>query len=329
MLRSNGIRHFAVWFTGIAAASIGIGFAIGWQTGLLSLISAVAFGAAFFAYLREQRKRLAHLSDQIDRVLHNEDRLLIAQAEEGETSILESEITKLTLRLREQNEALKREKAHLADSLADIAHQLRTPLTSANLILSLLKKNPEEAQRRSLLRENEALLAQMDWLVNALLKLSRLDAGMVEFKAQPVEVSSLIQAALRPLLIPMELHDVTADVRVPQGVWLQVDGGWLTEALQNLLKNAMESAGDHGTLQICCENNPLYTEISIRDSGPGFAPEELPHLFERYYRGKSAKSTGYGIGLALCKGVITRQGGSLVAKNHPQGGAVFSVRFPK
>ena len=113
------------------------------------------------------------------RVLHNEDYLYINDLEEGELSILQTEITKMTLRIREQNEALKKEKEHLANSLADIAHQLRTPLTSANLVLSLIKNNPDKNTRKKLLRETEELYIHMDWLLASLLKLSRLDAGIV------------------------------------------------------------------------------------------------------------------------------------------------------
>lgn len=91
----------------------------------------------------------------------------------------------------------------------------------------------------------------------------------------------------------------------------------------------MESTGDGGKIEIACEDTVLFTEITLHDSGTGFAKEDLPHLFDRFYRGKDSNATGYGIGLALCKTIITRQGGTVSAKNHPQGGAVFSIRFPK
>ena len=99
--------------------------------------------------------------------------------------------------------------------------------------------------------------------------------------------------------------------------------------MQNILKNCMESAGDHGSLEIACTDTPLYTEITFRDNGAGIEPEALPRLFDRFYRGKNTDAAGYGIGLALCKTILVRQGGTITAKNHPQGGAVFSIRFPK
>jgi signal transduction histidine kinase len=329
MLRNREFRQFAILFSLMAAAAVTLGFAMNMAAGILAIASAAAFGTAFFAFTKARYKSIARISDQIDLVLHNADHLYIGESDEGELSILQSEITKMTLRIREQNDALKKEKEHLADSLADIAHQLRTPLTSVNLILSLLAKNPDENERRALIREIEELFVQMDWLLTSLLKLSRLDAGIVVFQSEQIEVDNLICAALRPFQIPMELHGIDVQIDAPKGIIIRGDSGWLSEAIQNILKNCMESAGENGKIEIVCADNPLFTEITIHDSGAGFEKEDLTCLFDRFYRGKSANATGYGIGLALCKVIITRQGGTITAKNHPQGGAIFAIRFPK
>lgn len=329
MFRNKEIRQFAVLFAVLAVCQAAAGFAISPDAGILCLVSAGVFFAVFMAFTKARYNRIARISDQIDLILHNEDRLYVSSSEEGELSILQSEIMKMTLRIREQNMRLQKEKEHLADSLADIAHQLRTPLTSVNLILSLLENNPDENERRNLLRETEELLVRMDWLITSLLKLSRLDAGIVTFQKEQIDVNDMMNDALRPLQIPMELHDITLKADVPEGIQIFGDRGWLSEAVQNILKNCMESAGNHGRIEIACEDNLLFTEIMIRDSGKGFEQEDLLNLFERFYRGKSSKAAGYGIGLALCKTIITRQGGTIMAKNHPQGGAVFCIRFPK
>ncbi|MCI8417692.1 MAG: HAMP domain-containing histidine kinase [Lachnospiraceae bacterium] len=329
MLRNREIQRFLILFVLISLLGAVGGFVIEPAAVLPVLFLSAAFGVAFFVFTRARYKSIAQISHEIDRVLHKEEHLYMSQAEEGELSILESEITKMTLRIREQNDALKREKQYLADSLADIAHQLRTPLTSANLILSFLKDNPKERERKSLLRETEELFIQMDWLVTSLLKLSRLDAGMIQFQREPLGVGKLIETALRPFLIAMELHNITLIKEIPQEAILFGDLGWLSEAVQNMVKNSMESAGDGGQIEIVCRDTLLFTEITIHDSGPGFEKEELPYLFERFYRGKKSKATGYGIGLALGRQIIVQQGGTVSAKNHPRGGAVFSVRFPK
>ncbi|SNS69115.1 hypothetical protein SAMN05446037_101738 [Anaerovirgula multivorans] len=329
MLRNREIRQFAILFSLLAATTVILGFAINAVAGILATFSAAGFGTAFFVFTKARYKSIAQISHQIDLVLHNADHLYIGESDEGELSILHSEISKMLLRIREQNDALKKEKEHLADSLTDIAHQLRTPLTSANLILSLLENNPDENERKAFVRETEELLVRMDWLLTSLLKLSRLDAGIVVFQREQIDVTTLICAALRPFLIPMELHDIVVQIDVPKGIIIQGDSDWLSEAIQNILKNCMESAGDNGKIEIVCTDNPLFTEITIHDSGVGFEKEDLPCLFDRFYRGKKTNATGYGIGLALCKMIITRQGGTITAKNHPQGGAIFALRFPK
>lgn len=329
MFRNRELRHFAICFIIIALISTLVGFSILPAAGFLSLFSAIAFGTIFFLFTKARYKSIARVSDQIDLVLHNVDHLYMSESNEGELSILECEIKKMTLRMRKQNEALKQEKSHLADSLADIAHQLRTPLTSVNLILSLLEDNPDENERKALIRETKELFVQMDWLLTSLLKISRLDAGIVVFQSEQIDVNSLINTALHPFLISLDLHNITIQKDIPKDCTIKGDSGWLSEALQNIIKNCMESTGEDGTIAIGCIDTPLFSEITIHDSGSGFDSDDLPSLFERFYRGKKSSATGYGIGLALCKTIISRQGGWITAKNHPEGGAVFALHFPK
>lgn len=329
MFRNKEFRRVVMLFFFIAAISVTLGFIINKAAGVLTIISATAFGTIFFVYTKTRYDKIAHLSEQIDLVLHNADRLELDELDEGELSILYSEIRKMTMRIREQNDALKREKTYLADSLADIAHQLRTPLTSVNLLLSLLANSVDENERKLFLREIEELLVRMDWLITSLLKLSRLDAGVVAFQSNQIDVNSLIYAAFRPFQILMELHDIDVQIEVPKKIIIQGDFAWLTEAIQNIVKNCIESIGKNGKIEVVCVDTLLFIEIIIHDSGLGFEKEELPHIFDRFYRGKSENASGYGIGLALCQMIISRQGGTITAKNHPRGGAIFAIRFPK
>lgn len=329
MFRNKEIRRFAAGFLAVTAGVVVTGYRIDPAAGNLAAFSACVYGVLFILFTRERYKKIAQISDEIDQVLHDAEGVFISDAEEGELSILKSEITKMTLRIREQNHALKREKERLSESLVDIAHQLRTPLTSANLILSLLEDHPEEEVGKELLQETEQLFFQMDSLLTSLLKLSRLDAGIILFQKERIEVKNLIEASLRPLLIPMEIHEVTLETEVPEGIYIEGDFEWLAEGIGNVLKNCMESAKDNGRIHISCQDTVLYTEISVHDSGKGFKKEELSKVFERFYRGKDTRTAGYGIGLALCRTIVTRQGGTIAAKNHPKGGALFVIRFPK
>ena len=329
MFRNKEVREAAILFLTLTFIFTIVGFILCPAAGILELVSAAVLGIVFYIFTRVRYNRIAQLSEQIDMVLHNAEHLYFSEADEGELSILQNEIVKMTLRIREQNEALKSEKKHLSDSLADISHQLRTPLTSVNIILSLLEKNTDKREQRTLLREAGELFGQMDFLLASLLKLSRLDAGIVIFKKEQVDISNLISVSLRPFLISMELHNIQIQTDIPEGIKISGDFKWLSEAFQNVIKNSIERVGDNGKIQIACEDNSLFTQITFHDDGAGFEKEDIPHLFERFYRGKDADATGYGIGLALCRTVIMRQGGTVTAKNHPQGGAVFYVRFLK
>lgn len=270
MFRNKEFQKFSILFLLMAAVFAMVGFVINVYAGILSIISSAVFGIVFFMFTKSRYKSIAKISDEIDLVLHNDDHLYITESNEGELSILQSEIRKMTLRIREQNDALKKEKEHLADSLADIAHQLRTPLTSVNLILSLLENSNDENELKKFKREAEELLLQMDWLITSLLKISRLDAGIVVFKSEEIDVNKLISTALRPFLISIELHNIDLQIHVEKGIVIHGDSGWLSEALQNIFKNCIESVGDNGRFQITCENNQLFTEIVIHDSGDGF-----------------------------------------------------------
>jgi len=327
VLRNSEVRRLAWCFLVITAIFATLGFLISWPSGILVLGAALAFGILFSLFTRARYRNLAQLSAQIDQILHHEELLSFGDHDEGELSILRSEIQKMTVRIKEQNQALSKEKDYLADALADIAHQLRTPLTSANLALSLAARASDSTEREVYLREAAQLLIRMDWLITALLKLSRLDAGVVEFVQEPVSVDALVRSALEPLLIPMELREVTCQLEIPADAVVIGDQRWLAEALQNILKNCLESVGEHGTIWITCNATPLFTELVIRDSGPGIDPADLPHVFDRFYQGAGRATAGYGIGLALAKMVVTRHGGAIKATNHQAGGAVFDLRF--
>jgi signal transduction histidine kinase len=179
----------------LTALAAVLGFVIDVAAGVLVCLFSLALGLALFFFTRARYREISRITRQIDLVLHGVDSIELSGFEEGELSILQSEITKMVLHIREQNEMLRQDKQLLADSLADIAHQLRTPLTSVNLALALLEKNPDEAEKKASVREIEELLSNMDWLITSLLKLSRLDAGVVGFQSEPVDLAELARSA--------------------------------------------------------------------------------------------------------------------------------------
>ncbi len=290
--------------------------------------TALLLAVLFLGQRRYYRRQLRKLNEDLDRLLQQGIPLPIDQYREGELSILANQMEKITLRLSENAERIQREKETLADSLADISHQLRTPMTAMNLAVTMLRGPEAEHQRRmELTAELRTQLTRMDWLVETLLKLSKLDAGTISMKAENVSVRELIDLAAQPLAIPMDVRDQKLQIACGEERF-RGDLSWTAEALGNILKNCMEHTPAGGSIRISAEETPIFTLIRIEDTGEGFRPEDLPHLFERFYQGKGACEGSYGIGLALARAVITAQNGTIQAGNG-EAGACFLLKFYK
>ncbi|WP_326975452.1 sensor histidine kinase [Caproicibacter sp. BJN0012] len=291
-------------------------------------VSCLLLAAVFLLSTGHRYKRLTRLSDYLKRVNGGDYALELPDNDEGELSILKSEIYKVTVSLNEQNERLKKEKIQLADSLSDISHQFKTPLTSLSVMTDLLSDGKlDEGRRAEFNRQLRMQLGRLTWLTEALLKLSKLDADAVSFRRQSVSTRGLIDKACAPLLIPAELKEQTLSVQSDGGS-VCCDPNWTAEALSNILKNCMEHTPAGGEIRISASTNALFTEIRVLDSGPGLDKADLPHIFERFYRGKNAAKDSVGIGLAMAKAILEAQGGGLDARNSSEGGAEFILRFP-
>ncbi|MGB4609196.1 MAG: HAMP domain-containing sensor histidine kinase [Saccharofermentanales bacterium] len=273
-------------------------------------------------------QRLVSLAENLDQILYYNLNLKLDDYNEGELSILASNIEKILIRMREQQALLIKDKHFLADSLADISHQLRTPLASLNLLFDRLKQKELSQQNYQLImRDIYRLLNQIERLLDNLLIIAKLDAGAIVFRPETVEVVDLITKSIQPLEIKLELKDVNLQIEI-QGE-LNCDLFWTAEALTNVIKNCLEHCSVAGVIKIQSHENPLYFELTVEDNGVGFDSQDLPHLFERFYRGKNAAADSIGIGLALARQIIHEQGGTLKAANKPNGGALFTIRFYK
>lgn len=289
------------------------------------ILFALSLGLWALLLYRRNRK-LRRLSEDLDRLLHDGTPLPISEYREGELSILATQLQKVTLRLLESAERSRSDKKELADSLANISHQLRTPLTTMNLTVTMLSAEElSQSRRQELTAELRNLLHQTHWLVESLLKLSKLDAGTITMALEEISVQQLLRRAHAPLAVPMDLRDQRLEVRCEDERFTG-DLTWTAEALGNVLKNCMDHTPAGGVISVAAEETALYTAITVEDGGPGFRPEELPHLFERFYKGEN--STGYGIGLALARTIITAQNGTIRAMNSAAG-AKFEIRFYK
>ena len=315
------------WVSAVLAAL----FCFPGQTGCAVFLGALGLLVILFwlFFTVRRYRRLEHLAADADRLLHGERSLDLSQYQEGELAILANELQKLISRLQDQSDRLQKEKVYLSDSLADISHQLRTPLTSLNLLLARLPGEAGEEERRRLVYEAGQLQQRISWLVEVLLKIARIDAGTASFGKERVDAAQLVRTALEPFCIPMEIRGQRAELQIQENAGFSGDPEWSTEALGNIIKNCLEHTGEGGELRIRVLENSLYTEFIVEDDGPGISPEDLPHLFERFYRGKQPFGSGVGIGLALARMIINAQNGTVKAENRTEGGARFILRFYK
>ena len=295
-------------------------------------VSVIVTSAAFLLFyeviLSQRREQVMKLCDDIDRILRNADTISFDEFKEGELSVLSSEIHKMTIRLREQNAALLTEKQFAKEALEDISHQLRTPLTSVMMILGLMNDTGlTEQERTEYLRDLYELLARMKWLIETMLSLSRIEAGAVRFAKKIVSCRELIAQSVETVSVTAELKGVELRTIIDGDPTFAGDLHYTSEAIVNLLKNAIEHTPSGGTVTITAKGSNLAAEITITDTGEGIPEAELPHIFERFHRSSEYTKNGYGIGLAFAKKVITAQDGSLRASNVKPHGAKFMLRF--
>lgn len=283
------------------------------------------------AYLQRRQRRIEELQHYMEKLSRGNYRLELEENADDELSGLRNEVYRLTVRLREFAALEKRRRQALADSVANISHQLKTPMTSMTILLDNLTENEEmdRITRHRFLSEVRRQLTGMSWLIATLLKLSRLEAGVVELQREYVEAGQLVEACAARLQTAAEWKEVCLEVRLQPGVSLKVDENWTVEALCNIVKNAIEHSPAGSSVQIAVSENEVYTEIRVEDSGTGISGEEREKLFQRFYRGSNAAEDSIGIGLALAKEVVEQQHGHIQVESREGEGTVFSLKFMK
>lgn len=308
------------------------------------LATGLALTALFLYTTRQRYRELSNLATKLDAVLAGDRTIDFLEMNEGELAILSNELDKVITRLNLTVDELQNEKLALADALADISHQLKTPLTSialsTELVCDRLAESGDPANVLGRMRLVQRLQGRVEDLVAALLKLARIDAGVIQLVQAPVDAAKLVSRAFEPLAIAFDIADVTFESDVQPGAGYTGDLAWSVEALENILKNCMEYTPAGGHVRVHVTEDILACRIYIEDSGPGISEADLPHIFERFYRGTHASENsevnpaGVGIGLALAKSLVVAQGGTIHAETlrNTDGtptGAAFTLTFFK
>lgn len=330
VLKNREVRHFLFACVVIMVIGTGCAFFVEPLAGVITFLTTTIISISFMLFTMWRYREIRRLSDYLALVYTGGQPLDIRDNTEGELSILKNDIYKVTLTLSEQSELLKKDKRYLADALSDISHQLKTPLTSMFVMTELLGDTelPQE-KREEFLANIHQQLERIQWLVSSLLKLSKIDAQAVSFKKDPVQVSALIDKAAAPLLISMELKEQQLIITCEDSIYWTGDFGWTAEALLNILKNCVEHTPSQGIIRISCTENPLHIEVTISDSGSGIAKEDLPFLFNRFYKGKNASPDSVGIGLAMAKTILQNQNANIYVESESGVGTQFTIKFYK
>ena len=300
----------------------------GYVAGCIVLTSGIVLCIVFAVYTRNRYKDIDDLNTYLSKVLSGNDVPDITDQEEGELSILKTNIYKATTTLKFQKELLADDKKMLADAIADISHQLKTPLTSMMVMNDLLLNEDDVQKREEFLKTQSTQLGRMNWLIQTLLKLSKLDAGTALIKSEEIKGSVLVADALKPFEIQMELKNIGKKISGSE-TEINCDRNWTLEAVQNIIKNCIEHMEEGGELGIEISETNLYSEIKITDTGCGIDEADLPHIFERFYKGKNASGDSVGIGLALAKTIMTSQHGDIIVESVVDEGSTFYIRFYK
>lgn len=298
-----------------------------WENGRTT--AAVCLGASVFIFLaafiywhNRECRQIQAITEYLEKVNMGEKGLIFAEGE-NDYSRLQDEIYKTVTSLYQTRDAALAARNNFADNLYNIAHQLKTPITGIALSAQMIEEKYDSEYARQIQKQ----VARLTYLEEALLLLARIDAGTLVLKKENLDVFTLLTLAadnLQELFVP---SNTAVDIPERGQVEIIADMEWTMEAVMNLFKNCLEHSSADAVIYCTYEQNPLYVQILIWDEGEGFEKEDIPHVFERFYRGKNAAKGGVGIGLALSKAIIEMQNGTISAGNLPEGGAYFEIRI--
>lgn len=302
-------------------------------------VMSVLFIICFYIYLRRRKNAIGQLQDYMDKISRGNYELEINDNSEDELSSLKNSLYKIMVYMKEQADSARIKKVMLAQSVSDISHQLKTPLTSTQILLDNLNDNPdmEYATRKKFIYEALNQVNGMSWMIVTMLKLSRIDAGVVEFNNETISINKIIEEAVGNLEVIAEIKNVNIEKYIDNhnenklnksDIYINGDYNWNREALQNIIKNAIEHSNDKGTVKINITDNDVYTAVYITNRGDKLSDQRQKQIFERYYSEAKYEDNSMGIGLPLAKAVIEKQGGYISVESDDEE-TVFIVKYIK
>ncbi len=291
----------------------------------------IAVTIVLLSYNKKREEKISDINSYIGKVNSGNYELKIEENGEDELTKLRNELYKTTVLLRETAENSEKEKTNLSNSLTDISHQLKTPLTSIRIMIDNIQNNPDidEKTRNEFI---EDISKQIDWissLVISLLKLAKFDAGSIVMRDEEINVKKLIQNIISNLAILIDIKDIKIEENISEQITLFADYNWQIEALTNIIKNCVEHSFDGGKIKIEAESNSVFTKIIITDEGEGIGKNDLNRIFERFYKSAKSSENSIGIGLALAKTIIEKERGYIKVESEVGKGTKFEIKYLK
>ncbi|MEG0021464.1 MAG: HAMP domain-containing sensor histidine kinase [Bacilli bacterium] len=277
-----------------------------------------------FLFVKKLYNKINNISKYTHNILNNNYSMDIREYSEGDISNLKNDLYKMTIKLKEQSENLTNDKKFLETTLSDISHQLKTPLTSLFVINDILYDNVSNSVKHEFLNQNKEQLKRIEWLIKSLLIMSRLDSGTTILTIKKTNIKEVLKVSIEPLKIISEIKNIELLINCNEKIYANIDFNWTAEALGNIIKNAIEHT-NKGSVIIDASENPLYTEITVKDTGLGISKKDLPHIFERFYKGINNKES-IGIGLNMAKTIIEKENGDITVTSDSNG-TLFRIKF--
>lgn len=301
------------------------------NTAVLIGIFGIASLSIFMRYVLIQEKELKEINEYIKEVNNKNYSLKIEDNKDGELSRLRNELYKTTVILREAAENSEEEKEKLSIAIADISHQLKTPLTSIRIMLDNISDNPDMPQeiREDFIQDISKQVEHMSSLVISLLKIAKFDAGTIKMENEEIDAKKLIDSVINNLAILIEIKEIEVITKIDEKAIFIADYKWQQEALTNILKNAIEHSQPKSNIYIIVENTSIFLKIKIKDEGQEIAQKDLKHIFERFYKAKNCNEDSIGIGLSLAKTIIEQNNGYIKATSEVGKGTLFEIKYIK
>lgn len=294
----------------------------------ISFLFSILVGSMVYINMRilsnNRKRNIEKLKNYLERTNKGEYSLNLNIDEDF--TILSDELYKTVVSLRELREQAVQDKINLKDNIADISHQLKTPITSINIMAQLMESNEHNKETQEYIQRLNKQIIRLESLTNSLLTMSKLDADTIEFKKEIINIKNIVDLAIEPIMPLIEKKNIGLNI-IGQDISIKGDAYWLGEAFLNIIKNSAEHLEANGKIDIFLEANPVFTELKIEDNGNGFSKEDLPYIFKRFYKGKNSDKDSVGIGLSMARTIVEKHSGEISAENKVEGGARFKVKF--